>query len=413
MGMRATWALAGLGSGAAAGALVLALAGVAQPQAPLRVGGSISKTGAYAAIAQNVLRGNQLCVKHTNEKGGVIGRKLEYTAEDDQSQPASAVRIYEKLIADGKVDAVFSPYSSPITDAVADVVEKHRMPMVASSAATTSIFRKGRRFLFMFTSPAEVYLEGLIEMAAKRGLKTLALLHEDTLLPRAIVEGAAELARKKGLQIVLAQPYPRGTEDFSALLRKVRDLNPDVLAVPGYFNDAVAIVRQMKDLNVNPRMFAVTSGGDLLKFHEVLGKSAEFVYAPAKWEPELVTLRAGGLIPIARQYPGAREFVDAHRKDFPGADLSYQTAEGYGACQIFVEAVRRAGSLDADKIRDAVLKMDLNTVFGAFRVDQNGFQVAHRMITFQWQDGRKVIVWPDEVAPGKPRFPTPPWSQRP
>jgi branched-chain amino acid transport system substrate-binding protein len=78
-----------------------------------------------------------------------------------------------------------------------------------------------------------------------------------------------------------------------------------------------------------------------------------------------------------------------------------------------VEAIRRAGSLDGEKIRDAILKMDLKTVYGAFRVDAGGFQVAHKMVTFQWQDGKKVIVWPEEVAPGKPRFPTPPWSQRP
>ena len=56
--------------------------------------------------------------------------------------------------------------------------------------------------------------------------------------------------------------------------------------------------------------------------------------------------------------------------------------------------------------------MDLNTVYGGFKVDADGFQIAHKMVTFQWQDGKKVIVWPEELAPGKPRFPTPPWSQR-
>jgi branched-chain amino acid transport system substrate-binding protein len=56
--------------------------------------------------------------------------------------------------------------------------------------------------------------------------------------------------------------------------------------------------------------------------------------------------------------------------------------------------------------------MDLNTAFGAFKVDEIGVQVAHKMVMFQWQDGKKVIVWPDELAPGRPRFPTPPWGQR-
>jgi branched-chain amino acid transport system substrate-binding protein len=79
---------------------------------------------------------------------------------------------------------------------------------------------------------------------------------------------------------------------------------------------------------------------------------------------------------------------------------------------VLVEAVKRVGSLDREKIRDTILKVDLNTVFGPFKVDPDGLQIAHKMLMLQWQDGKKVIVWPDELAPGKPRFPTPPWSQR-
>lgn len=75
--------------------------------------------------------------------------------------------------------------------------------------------------------------------------------------------------------------------------------------------------------------------------------------------------------------------------------------------------MKRAGSVEGEKLRDVISKMELNTVYGAFRVNSDGVQVAHKMVVFQWQDGRKAIVWPNELAPGKPRFPTPPWSQRP
>jgi branched-chain amino acid transport system substrate-binding protein len=385
----------------------------AEAQPPLRIGASLSQTGPYAAPGQNQLRGYRLCVKHTNEKGGVLGRKLELVVEDDQSQPAVAARIYEKLITQDRVDAILGPYASPVTEAVADVNEKYKMPMVATQGAATSTYRKGRKFVFMVPSAAEVYLEGVIDMAAKRGLKTVALIAEDTLFARAVAQGTVELARKKGLDVVFEAAYPKGSTDFAAILARVRTANPDVLAAATYFEDAVAITRQLKELDVNPRMFAVTVGGDLLKFYEVLGRNAEFVYGAAQWEPELVMLRAGGLIPIARQYPGAREFVEAYKKEFPGADFSYHSAGGYGGCQVLVEAIKRAGSLDGEKIRNAILRMDLNTVYGGFKVDPDGFQIAHKMVTFQWQDGKKVIVWPDELAPGKPRFPTPPWSQRP
>ena len=389
------------------------LATTGDAQQPLRIGASLSQTGSLAALGQNLLRGYQLCVKHANEKGGVLGRRIELLVEDDQSKARTAAAIYEKLITHDKVDAILGPYSSAIVEAVADVNEKHKMPMVAPSGATSSIFKKGRKFVFMVQSPADVYLEGLVDIAAKRGLKTIAVLNEDTLFPKASAKGTVELAKMRGLQVVVAEAYPKGTTDFSSILGKVKAANPDVVAAATYFEDAVAITRHLRELDVNPRMFGVTVGGDLPKFYETLGKAAEFVYGSSQWEPELVTLRAGGLIPIARQYPGAREFVEAHRKDFPGVDLSYHSAGGYSGCQVLLEAIKRAGSLDGEKIRVAILKLDFNNVYGAFKVDQDGFQIAHKMVMFQWQDGKKVIVWPGELAPGTPRFPTPLWSQRP
>ena len=383
----------------------------AEAQPPIRIGASVSQTGTYAALGQKLLRGYQLCVKHTNDAGGVLGRRLELLVEDDRSEPAAAVRTYEKLITQDKVDAVLGPYSSPITEAVADVSEKHRRPLVASGAAASAIFKKGRKFVFMVLPAAEMFFEGLIDMAARRGLKTIALIHEDTLFPKASAEGAVELAKKRGLQIVLAEAYPRGTTDFSGMLRRVKSASPDVLAVATY--DTVAIFRLLKDFDINPKMFGATADVVLPEFYQNMGRDAEFVYGASQWEPELVTLRAGGLIPIARQYPGAREFVEAHRKEFPGAEISYHSAQGYGGCQVLLEAIRRAGSLDREKVRAAILKLDFNTAYGRFKVDKDGVQIGHRMILFQWQDGKKVIVWPEELAPGTARFPTPPWSQRP
>jgi branched-chain amino acid transport system substrate-binding protein len=227
------------------------------------------------------------------------------------------------------------------------------------------------------------------------------------------MQGAVELAKKRGLRVSALEAYPAKTTEFAAILAKINGANPDAIAAITYFNDSIAIARQLKDLNINPKMFAVTVGGDFPKFYETLGRTAEYVYGPSQWEPELVTLRAGGLVPIAREYPGAREFVEAYRKEFPGAELSYQTAQGYGGCQVLLEAIRQVGSLDGEKVRAAILKMNLKTAFGSFKVDQDGLQVAHKMVIFQWQDGKKAIVWPEELAVNQPRFPAPPWNKRP
>ena len=150
--------------------------------------------------------------------------------------------------------------------------------MVAPSAATTSIFKKGRKFIFMVQPRAEVFLEGLIDLAAKKGLKTVALINVDDLFGRATAQGTIELAKNKGLQVVFVDAYPEGNTDFSTILTRVRAANPDVLGGATRFEDAVAITRQMKALNVNPRMVGLTVGVDTPKFYEVLGRDAEFVY---------------------------------------------------------------------------------------------------------------------------------------
>jgi branched-chain amino acid transport system substrate-binding protein len=125
-----------------------------------------------------------------------------------------------------------------------------------------------------------------------------------------------------------------------------------------------------------------------------------------------IAARSPASWPIAREYPGAREFVESYRKEFAGADLTYHAAAGYGGCEILVKVIRRAGSLDGDKLREAISRIDRNTVFGGFGVDRTGAPIAHKDLMFQWQDGKKVIVWPEELALRKPRFPTPPWSER-
>ena len=386
-------------------ALVIALAVAAGSppavaQGPIKIGASLSLTGTYAKLGKNQHEGYQLCQKDLNARGGLLGRKVELAVYDDQSMPATAVRLYEKLITEDKVDGVMGPYSSPVTEAVANVSEKYKKVMVSPLAATTSIFKKTprRQYIFMVISPAEVYLEGLVDMAAKRGLKTVAVVNEDTLFSKAAASGAAELAKKKGLQVVYQEAYPKGNTDFSALLTKVKAQNPDVIAAATYFDDAVALTRQMRELGVNPKMYGVTVGGDLPEFYDTLKQNAEYIYGATQWEPTL-------------PYPGNQEFFEAYKKDF-GHEPSYHSAAGYAGCMIYADAVKRAGSLDSDKVREQLLKLETKTLFGDYKVDADGFQLAHKMVTFQWQGEKKVTVWPDELAKGKPKFPTPPWNTR-
>ena len=235
-------------------------------------------------------------------------------------------------------------------------------------------------------------------MAAKRGLKTIAIVNEDTLFTKTAADATAELAKKRGLQVVFKEAYPKGNQDFSAILTKVKAANPDVFAAATYFDDAVAITRQMKELNVNPKMYGLTVGGDLPEFYDLLKQNAEYVYGATQWDDQL-------------PYPGAREFAASYQKEF-GREPSYHAASGYAGCLVYAEAVKRAGTIDADGSARCCSSWRLKTMFGEFKVDETGFQTAHKMVMLQWQDGKKMTVWPDELAVAKPRFPMPPWTQR-
>ena len=385
-------------------ALVVGLAltvltwGWASAQAPLKIGASISLTGTYAKLGSYTQDGYQLCAKEVNDKGGLLGRKLQFVIYDDRSEPPTAIKLYEKLITEDKVELVMGPYSSPITNAASTVSEKHKKIMMASLAATTSIWERGFKYLFMTISPAEVYMEGLVELAAQAGLKTVAVINEDTLFSKAAAKGAVDLAKKKGMQVVLHEAYPKGTTDFSALLIKMKALNPDVIMAGSYFDDAVATTRQMKELDVNPKMYGVTVGGDVPDFGYQLGRTSDYVYGSTQWTESL-------------RYPGAREFTENYKKMF-NREFSYHAPAAWSACQVFAEAIRRANSLDSDKIREQLLKLKMTTGFGDYQVDERGFQIAHKMVLLQWQEGKRVTVWPAHLADGKLIYPMPPWSQR-
>ena len=379
--------------------LVLGAPWLGMAQQPIQIGASMALTGKYALQGGYGRDGYQLCQKHVNAQGGVLGRPIAFVIRDDASDEKTAVGVYEKLIVEDRVDAVLGPYSSPITDAVADVTEKHRKVLIAPMAGTTSLWEKGRKYLIMVISPVELTPEGFVDLAARFGLKTIAVLNEDGLVAKAAAKGAVELARKKNLDVVFSETYPKGTTDFSPLLNRVKAAKPEAFVIAAQlFSDLITMTRQMRDVDLNVKMLSSLPYGGLPDYQKRLEKSAEFVYSATFWEPSL-------------PYPGNREFVTAYEKEF-NRSAALQSANAYAGCQLFAEAARLAGNVDSDKLREAMVKLRTKTILGDFAIDERGFQTAQKAVTTQWQDGKQVILWPDEVAAGKPRFPTPPWSAR-
>jgi branched-chain amino acid transport system substrate-binding protein len=138
--------------------------------------------------------------------------------------------------------------------------------------------------------------------------------------------------------------------------------------------------------------------GLLPEYQDRLGRDAEFVYSATFWEAALPN-------------PGNPEFVAAYQDEFKRAP-AVQSANSYAGCRIFVEALRRAGTTDSERLRETLLVLRTKTILGDFAVDQRGFQVGQKAVTIQWQGGKQVVVWPDDVASARMRFPTPPWRER-
>ena len=365
----------------------------------LRIGATMSITGkAYSVQGGYGREGYLLCQEHLNAQGGLLGKAVELLIYDDESDEKTAARLYEKLITEDKVDAILGPYGTAITEAVADIPDKYRKVMVAANAATSSIWEKGRKYLIMVLAPVDSAAIGVLELAARNGLKKVAIINQDALLPKAVAKTTNELAESMGLNVVSFETYLTGTNDFSALLRKVQESAPELLVTAAVrIDDLVAIVRQMRTINFDTKMMSSLPYGLLPEFYQQLEKDAEFVYSATFWDASLPN-------------PGNPEFVAEYQKEFNRAP-AVQSANSYAGCQIFAEAVRQAGTTESEKLRDTLLSLKTKSVLGDFAVDQRGFQIGQRAVTIQWQDGKQAVVWPDGLG-SAPRFPTPNWASR-
>ena len=386
----------------AALAIILVLAPTtvrAEPKEAV-VGGAISQTGRYAEPAGRQVNSIKMWVDEVNGRGGLLGRKIKLVLLDDKSDTQTAVKLYEKLITEDKVDVLLAPYSSGITEAVANVNERYKMPFIAYGASSSPIWEKGRKYIFSIVAVAEDYQKGSLHLAKQIGVEKIAIIGEDSLFPRQSGIGAKQWADKLGIQVVLQENYPQKQTDFTALLQKVKASGADAIMSNSYFADAAAQLRQMRELNLNFKLFSSTVGPGLPNFAEQLGKAAEYVLGFSQWEP----------VPDILKHPGMKEYITEYEKRF-GEKPNYHAGSTYGALQVTEAAIKKAGSFDNEKLRDALASIEVTTVFGHYKVNAKGMN-EHEGITFQILDGERRIVYPEKWAETKAKLPTPEWGKR-
>ncbi len=365
---------------------------------PLRVGASISLTGRYDRTGQELKNGYDLWAEQTNAAGGVMGRKVEFVTYDDTSDPQTARDLYEKLITEDKVDMVIGPYSSPVTLPASTVAEKYEYPMIVSGASATDIYTRDYKNVFGIYTAAPLYLDGAVDIASKRGYRTVAIINENSAFAKDTVSGARNKAQEAGMQIVFEEEYPNTVRDLSPIITKMRPLNPDVLLGGTYGEDSTLLMRQLKDANWAPKIVALTVGPALPDFYDTLAGDAEYVMGATQWEPSI-------------KAPGVPEYAAAYLAKY-GHNSGYHAAGGFAAGQLLKQAIEKAGSFDNARLRETLGTMEATTIYGQYKVDATGSQIGKPSYLVQWLRGERKVVWPDSVAEAAAIVPAPEWAVR-
>jgi branched-chain amino acid transport system substrate-binding protein len=353
---------------------------------PVRIGVSLGPTGKYKGPSEMQRRAYELWRDEVNGRGGLLERPLILVIRDDGGDAAQAAQIYREFTDREPVDLVFGPYSSALTAAVAPIVDKAGYPMLAAGASADAIWQNGYDNVFGMWTPASRYVYGMLELASDSDLKTVAILHADDAFSENVAAGARKWAPYLGLKVVADIRFAKGTADLTGPVRQARDAGVELLVIAGHFNEAANARRALAGEGWMPRAFFATVGPALPGWLGAMGAEADCAFATSIWEPHK-----------AVTYPRSQEFTNAFRQGNDGTDPSYHAATAYAAGQILEAAVARAQSLDREAIRAALFELDTYSVIGRYGVDHTGMQVKRLEMIVQWRQGRKEIVWPDEI----------------
>jgi len=362
------------------------------------VGTSVALTGKYARTGQDQLNGFSMWVEEVNARGGLLGNKVRLVHYDDESKPETSAKLYEKLITDDKVDLLIGPYSSAVTKAASTVAEKYNFPMVSSGDSDSEIWRRGYKNIFGLYTPANTCMDQILEFAKSKGLKRVALVYENTDFPRDVANGVKAKVKALKMNLVFEEEYGKASTDFSSMIVKMKSKKPDVVIGGSYLPDSTAFMRQAKENRFYARMFAFAVGPGLPDFGQNLGLDAEGVMGNTQWEPTL-------------NIPGAKDFAERYIEKY-GAEPGYHAGGGYGTGQVLEAAIKKAGSLDKDKLRQALLQLDTTTAFGRYKVDSTGQQIGKPGYSIQWINGVRQTILPESAATAKPVYPFKDWSKR-
>lgn len=330
---------------------------------PIKVGEFASLTGSEAAFGQSSHNGTALAVEEANKAGGVLGRQIELITEDNQSKQGESVTIVKKFVSRDQVAAVLGEVASGRSLEAAPVCQEAHVPMVSPSSTNPKVTETGDYvFRVCFIDP---FQGGLLADFAKRTLKArkVAIL-SDVSAPYSV--GLAEYFQKAfqagGGEVIIEQKYASKDKDFRAQLTAIKSAGPDAIFVPGYYTEAGLIVAQARQLGITLPIFG-GDGWEAPELIQIAGAALENTFYSTHYSPEASD-------------PRVQAFVKAYRAKYDGQTPDAMAALGYDSALVLLDAIKRAGSTDPAKLRDALAATkDFPCVTGKTTLD------AHRNAT--------------------------------
>lgn len=360
-------------------------------------------TGQTAKFGEMMKRSYEIAAEEINAKGGIKKKKLVLSFQDSGAKPETARAIVEKLIDTNKQPIIVGEYTSACAKAVAAVAEERKTPYLVVASADDDITQKNYKYVFRQNAVNAHYADGLIDFIGKVVKpKTIAILYESSAFGTSGAEAMEKDAQKIGVKVLLKEKYEKGSIDFKPLLSKVKAAQPDVIYMVSYVMDASLLMKQIKELRINAKLFAGGAAGFAIpEFIDNAKDAAENVITATLWTPQL-------------KFPGAKEYAEKYRKKY-GDYPSYHGASAYAALFVTKDALERAKDWTPDGIRNALKATHLTTAFGPVKFeDREGYQNQNFLDTFVLQvlKGEHETVWPEKYASKKYLYPVPTWRER-
>jgi len=355
---------------------------------PVVVGVTIAQTGFLEDLGRSYSNGLALWLEEARARGG----RFELRIRDDRSAANGVEALYEKLVTEDKVDVLLGPVGSAATLQAMSVAEQRRRMMLNATGVDTALLKRGNRYTYHVPAAAQDYGVHILPVLQQAGAKRPLLFDNDDSGMGARLKDDAKLL---GIPLEVAGTGLVG--DILTIVEQARTRGVDAVIVTGAPKDAADVVKAMKKAAYAPRIF-FASGARHPEFVRLVGQDAEYVIAVVQYSP-------------AQRTPGNAAFVAAYRAKYKQAP-DFFAACAYAAGMLLEAGLREAGTAESEKLREALLRIRVDTPLGVHEAGKDGAQAGARPVLMQMQQGRREIVWPEPAATAKLVAPYPAWSGR-